>query len=458
MKLHQTFLASLLVLQTVVLAAPTNIANPMTDTAQPLSGKNLLPDVQDPQWKTWHPPSLPEFQADKTDDTLVLKTDRPESYARWTTQIAGITPGATYEFSIEQKPTGVDLTDLHLPLELSWFVSPEAQKAIQRNHIDQQDASSDAGGGWQRLTQRIKSPPEATSVSVALGLRWRGGASVSWRNPRLVEVAPLAPRKVRVATTHIVPPSPSTVEANTKLMADMLDLIGKEKPDIVVFSENLVDRYEREPIDNTAQTIPGPLTQMLSEKARLHNTYIVTSLNEKDAKGHLYVTAVLIDREGKIAGTYRKVHLPLDEAERGLLPGSEYPVFDTDFGRVGLLVCWDNWFPEAARIMRLQGAEMILLPIAGDSTPGHWDATSKSRAMENVIYMVSSITTPSVPSQIINPAGQVVGEAVGDFCFVVEEIDLNEQWKTWYRTIGGGKGDFYIKERRPDTYQRLLNQ
>ena len=462
---HRPLLLAILGLSALVCghAAPQS-ANSMQNTPQPT--KNLLPAVKEGLWKPWSPRSLTKYHAEiiplpareaggTPDQALTLRLDATEGYARWITRVSDITPGATYEFRIEQKADGVPSPDQQLPLVLSWFASPDAKRPVQRNYIEQPQGSP----GWQSLSQTIKAPSEATSVAVELGLCRKEGASVLWKNPQLREVPPTPPRKVRIVTTHIVPPKNATVASNTKLMLDMMNRVGKEKPDIVVFSENLADRYVSAPIDDTAQPIPGPLTRALSEKARLYNTYIVTSLNEKDSEGHLHVTAVLIDRKGEIAGTYRKVHLPLDELEKGLIPGNDHPVFDTDFGRVGMLICWDNWFPEAARIMRLQGAEILLLPIAGDGFPGHWNITSRARAIDNSIHLVSSITvTPDVPSQIINPMGEVIGEAGGDFGHVLKEIDLNEHWRASYRPIGIGKGEFYIKERRPDTYHPLLGR
>src|SRR5690606_21644241 len=103
-------------------------------------------------------------------------------------------------------------------------------------------------------------------------------------------------------------------------------------------------------------------------------------------------TAVLIDRQGKLVGKYRKVHLTIGEGENGLTPGTDYPVYDTDFGRIGLMTCWDNWFSEPARILRLKGAEMLFMPLAGDGDNTHWDVVWKARAIDNGVWMVTSST------------------------------------------------------------------
>jgi predicted amidohydrolase len=146
------------------------------------------------------------------------------------------------------------------------------------------------------------------------------------------------------------------------------------------------------------------------------------------------------------------------EAEDGMTPGNDYHVFDTEFGKIGLLICWDNWFVEPARIMRLKGAEMVFFPIAGDSDD-HWDVMSRARAIDNGLYLVSSNTTGGA-SRIVNPEGEVLAEAAGDFKLAVADIDLNQEWRAKWLSIGPGLGEgrsLYLKERRPDTYSGVLD-
>jgi predicted amidohydrolase len=293
-------------------------------------------------------------------------------------------------------------------------------------------------------------------VRIELGLRWTESGSVLWHAPRLIQTNPPAPRRVRLATTYLRPNSPATVDQNMQSMADLLDLLGPEKPDLVLFSENFVDRYVGGPLAERAQTIPGPLTRMLSEKAREHRTYVVTTLNEVDGE-QLHVTAVLIDREGEIAGTYRKVHVPMVEAEAGIVPGDEYPVFGTDFGRIGIMICWDHWFVEPARALRLKGAEILLVTLAGDGVPGHWDVVSRARAIDNGVYLVASSTVADSTSRIIDPKGTVLAETRTSPTYVLQEVDLEHQWRVrWLSAESMGEGkSLYVNERRPDTYSSL---
>jgi predicted amidohydrolase len=206
-----------------------------------------------------------------------------------------------------------------------------------------------------------------------------------------------------------------------------------------------------------AESIPGHLTQMISDKAKKYNTYIIFSMFERD-NGCIYNTAVLIDRKGEIAGKYRKTHLPLCEAEAGVTPGNEYPVFKTDFGTVGMIICWDHWFPETARIIRQNGAEILFIP-----TLGYAPAQARARAVDNGLYVVVSGRKdyPEDASCIFNPVGELLGTIQDERAgYVIKEIDLEQRYLQYWLSVADGFGEaksLYLKERRPDTYHKLLD-
>lgn len=410
-----------------------------------------------PAWRVWSP--RPELEAetqvlvDNGEAVLSLQSKRFEGYGQWVTQVEGIEAGKFYRFEALHRSVAVESPEVSLVALLTWWRGPGEAGEIQRDYAE--ETAGDAG--WGRSVRLVQAPAGAKSVSVQLGLRWTRAGSVQWKHISLAEAPPPAPRKVRIATTYYRPPGQPTLAANTLAMAEILDAAGRERPDIVLFSENLVDRGVRLPLAERAQTIPGPLTAMLGEKARAYHTYVVTTLHERDGD-LLYNTAVLIDREGRLAGKYRKVHLAMSEADAGLTPGSDYPIFDTDVGRIGLLTCWDNWFSESARIMRLKGAGILLVPLAGDGVPAHFDAIMRARALDNGLYVVSSATVMEQQSLIVNPAGEVLASADKSTRFALAEIDLNQEWRVRYLSVSQGLGEarsLYLKERRPDTYAPL---
>jgi predicted amidohydrolase len=265
------------------------------------------------------------------------------------------------------------------------------------------------------------------------------------------------PRNVRVVTTRVPVRWGTTVHDNLQSMAEVLDQAGREKPDIVLLTETFPERGVKGTVYDLSEPIPGPATEVLARNAREYNTYIIACLLERDGR-KAYDTAVLIDRQGRIAGKYRKVNLPLAEVEGGETAGNEYPVFDTDFGRIGMLICWDMFFPETVRIMRLEGAEMVFVPIAGDGAGAlHYDATTRALALDNGVYLVTSISQ-GLASRIVNPDGDVMAEATDGLA--TADIDLSKEWRYWWLSVGPAYGEaksLVIEERRPETYKLIVN-
>jgi predicted amidohydrolase len=121
------------------------------------------------------------------------------------------------------------------------------------------------------------------------------------------------------------------------------------------------------------------------------------------------------------------------------------------------LVLLSDWFPEPARALRLKGAEILLVPLAGDGVPNHWDVVSRARAIDNGAFLVASSTVSDSTSCIIDPTGTVLGETRTSPSYVVREVDLNREWRVrWLSAESRGEGkSLYINERRPDTYSSL---
>jgi predicted amidohydrolase len=207
-----------------------------------------------------------------------------------------------------------------------------------------------------------------------------------------------------------------------------------------------------------AESIPGPTSQVLGEMARRYRLYVVAGIYEREGPV-VYNTALLIDREGKVAGKYRKIHLPETEVSGGLTPGKTYPVFKTDFGIIGIEICYDNFFPEVARSLALQGAELILLPIWGDGRGqgNEWDIVSRARAIDNAVYLVAS-NYSNKRSFIINPNGRILADTGGESGLVTAEIDLDARTFERWLSVGsyGEWKNLFPRERRIETYQLLV--
>ncbi|MGE5647548.1 MAG: carbon-nitrogen hydrolase family protein [Acidobacteriota bacterium] len=405
-------------------------------------------------WVVWAPrPELaPEASQMQTPGglTLRLKARGKDSFGKWIGRL-GVQPGATYRFEALYRTDQVENEAMSVLAVLSWCKDLNARNPIQRDYVDR---VSPAQGGWRKLERTLAAPAGAVSVVVELGLRLTERGSVTWAQPRLTVITPAPRRAARIVTTRVVKYA-STVKENRVLLGEILDGAAAHKPDLVLLTETFLERGTSESAEQAAEPIPGPTTNLLAEKARRLHSWVAMSLHERDGRD-VFNTAVLVDREGRIAAKYRKIHLTLDEFERGITPGGDYTVVDTDFAKVGLLVCWDHWFPEAARILRLKGAELLLLPIAGDGE-SHWDVVSRARAIDNGVYIASAIAAGKPASRIVSPEGEVLAETTGGYA--AADLDFNRETRVEWLSVGPAEGEaksLYIKERRPDTYGPLL--
>src|SRR5581483_7770597 len=202
------------------------------------------------------------------------------------------------------------------------------------------DKATDADG-WTEVSDVYQAPAKATHAVVELHLRWASRARVEWSSVSLAETPPPPERRARLAAVHFRPAGGKTPMDNCQQFAPLVAEAARQRADLVVLPETLTYYGLGKPYVDVAEPIPGPSTEYFGELARKHNLYIVAGLIERDH--HLiYNVAVMLGPDGKIVGRYRKVALPRGEIEGGITPGNEYPVFETRFGKVGMMVCYDG--------------------------------------------------------------------------------------------------------------------
>ena len=262
--------------------------------------------------------------------------------------------------------------------------------------------------GWTPVSGVYRAPGKAKRAIIELHLQWAPQGRVEWSEVRFETAVNPAPRKVRLATIHYRPAGKSPRE-NCEEYAPLLAAAAKQTADLVVLGEVVPSVGVKQKANETAEVIPGPTTDYFGELARKNKLHIVLSLYERDR--HLvYNAAVLLDPDGRLIGKYRKVCLPPGEVEAGVAPGHEYPVFETKLGKVGLMVCYDGFFPEVARELSNRGAEIIAWPVWGCNP-----LLAQARACENHIYLVSS--TYSAPqngwmiSAVFDQTGKPIAQA-----------------------------------------------
>jgi len=264
-------------------------------------------------------------------------------------------------------------------------------------------------------------------------------------------------------------------EANLKKAVLGIGDAAKRGAQIVCLQELFRSPYfcQTEDIElfKLAESIPGPSTDALSKVARQQNVVIVASLFEKRAAGIYHNTAVIIDASGKIAGKYRKMHIPDDPLyyeKFYFTPGDlGFQTHDTAYGKIGALVCWDQWFPEAARLTALSGAQFIFYPTAIGWLPGAkpemneaqhsaWETIQRAHAIANGVYVVVVNRVGREgklnfwgQSFVADPFGRLIAKASADKEEVlVVECDLDrieETRQNWP----------FLRDRRIDAYQGL---
>ena len=299
----------------------------------------------------------------------------------------------------------------------------------------------EAGDGWKHVWALAPAPEGATAVELQLLLGWSTGGTVWWDDVSLSEADPPKPRTVRLATIHHRPGGNQSAQANIEEFCAWVDRAASQKPDIICLPEGMTMVGTGLSYEQAAEPIPGPTSRRLGELAKKHHCYLVACYNEREGEG-IYNTAILLDRGGNLVGKYRKLYLPREEVEGGVTPGETCPVLDTDFGKVGMMICWDVQYVEPAQRMALKGAEIIFLPIWGGN-----ETLMKARAIENHVFLVSC--GYDAPSWIVDPQGKVLAEASSkggdENAIAVAEVDLNHRYaEPW---LGDMRARF-VKEHR----------
>ena len=351
--------------------------------------------------------------------TLALSGDGKEYVNGCWSYSYEITPGKYYEFITHFKPENVFQLNRSILAQIIW--QSEDGKKVDFIEFPATRARR-SEGDWYIIQQSYQAPEGAVKAKIDLFYRWDARGRVYFGGTSFEETSEISPRPVRLAAIHHQPRNTASSQENLEQFKEYIDIAGHQEADIVCLPEGITVVGTGKTYVEVSEAIPGPSTKFLGQLAKEYNMYIIAGIYEREGPV-VYNTSVLIGRNGELQGTYRKAALPREEIDGGITPGDTFPVFDTDFGRIGMMICWDVYFPEPARMLALQGAEVIFMPIWGGNL-----TLARARAIENQIYLVSS--TYNMKTGVFDKAGELMVEGTEDNPVVVVEVDLNQR-KLW---------------------------
>jgi len=245
---------------------------------------------------------------------------------------------------------------------------------------------------------------------------------------------------------------------NLEMMLHHIQKASQQNCQLILFPELVLTGYfTREKTKELAEDINGESISQLKDWAREYNLMMIAGFPEK-VQEEVFNSAVIIDQSGEVVGTYQKVHL-WDEEEKYFSAGQEFPVWNTSFGTIGVMICYDTEFPETARILAEKGAELILAPTANMTPLEHLQKTYiQSRAAENQVFVattnrigVEETTHFFGQSAAASPFGELLVLGDGEENQYYVEVDFSQ--------IQAARNQFcYLADRRPSVYQSAMNR
>jgi len=330
-----------------------------------------------------NPSVAPEFKWEVEKDghhSLTAKGNGQQEcfgYARYKVHVEG---GKTYRLRVQLRAEGLE--DLNRHLVHGVFGS-------FNDGIFTYEKRGDRVVG----DNRFPGPAKGEAAEVRLYFRFSPAGKVWWERVSLQECGSILPRYVKVACTW--------GGGDMDHWDHWLDQAGEKGVDLALLPEMFNGKDPKQ-----AEILDGPTGALLAKKARQWRMYVTGSFYEK--RGDLvFNTAPLFDREGRLVGAYSKNQVYEPEEDDGVSPGTELPVFETDFGKVGIMICYDSWFPEVTRLLAYKGAELVLLPNAG-----YFMGLMPARAADNGVWI--AVSSLGNPAGIWDSGGVMAGEKEPD--------------------------------------------
>jgi predicted amidohydrolase len=355
--------------------------------------------IQGPQgWEPFAPRDAlrPGFSVEE-DRLVVSGAGNSNEFGYWRREVP-VTGGGDYRLQVRFHVTGEVDIPLNVLNMVVWTEPGGERRRSPHDHISHLWRSNGEVCGEGRFS----APAGSTVAEVQLGLRFAPRGTVEWDSVELTPCEQADPRPVRVTAVRWHGEQRASLAENREALAQLVDQAAGQSSDLVLLPEYAVHSGTALAGFDASEPVPdGPSCEVFGHKAKEHEINICANVIERDG-GLIFNTAVLFDRQGNLAGRYRKVH-PYwpEEMWDGVTPGHEFPVFALDVGTVGIMTCYDSWFPEVSRLLALRGAELILFPSAG-----YEPSLLPARAIDNRCYVVAS--SLESPAMIVDTLGHVL--------------------------------------------------
>jgi predicted amidohydrolase len=346
-------------------------------------------------WESWSPrervrPVFADEPGRSGPSLMIAGAGNSYGFGWWARRVP-VEAGRTYRFCARLRWEGFEDPNLHLLTAVAW-----RRADLPRSRCPQDYLATYRHDGDRVVVEEVLRAPDGTNdAELLLALRFAPGGVVWWDSLTIEEVPAPRPQPLTVAVIRGRPPEPATAESARAYWAALLEQAAASRPDLVCLPECLNQI-------GTGRPAHAAMGALLAEHAvRLH-AYVSGCYYEDDG-GYVFNTAVLLDRGGRRVGRYRKIHPYWPEEPDGVAPGDDLPVFQTEFGAVGIMICYDSWFGETARVLALKGAELVIFPNAGYETK-----IMPARAIDNGLYI--AIASLNSPAAILNSLGEALVE------------------------------------------------
>jgi predicted amidohydrolase len=387
----------------------------------------------------------------------------------WQWRYDGIVAGQAYELIMEAGHAEIAVPREALNCTAIWGAPKPAQS--NPGAIWEYLLPASMGAGRLRFSRRIVAPAAVKQLTLRATLRWTASGKTHWQVPRVVAIdAP--PRREPIRISVITGTNAERRNRQFKSAAENVEFYGqlcaaacqRDRPQLLVLPEVALQWGLRGNALDLAVPAPGPETDAFGAIARRHRVRIAVGMYELDGDA-VFNSLVLLGPSGLIEGRYRKVHLAHGEDLSGVLPGDAFPVFATELGRIGCNICMDSMAPESARMVALNGADFLLLPIMGDFRADRWDmgppifheerwrTIMGAQALDNQLTMVIA-RNRSIGSCIINRKGEFLAWNNGDEPFITADVPREDGYRSWN---GSCFRDSAWQVRRPHLYDAFTD-